>query len=158
MYKRQKSDLPSESKKLKRLEGTGDDSDEEDEEEDDEYEDDFDDEEDDSDFDERKILDELTGTHSIGSQVDEEDDDSDEDEKSMAAAPVKKKAVKKRVAKKGVPKKLVKRPSTKTETSQPEVKAPKGMISVSCPSCSKVHTVDENTTKFICSCGRRIRV
>ena len=153
-----KSDLPSESKKLKRLEGTGDDSDEEDEEEDDEYEDDFDDEEDDSDFDERKILDELTGTHSIGSQVDEEDAGSDDDEKSMAAAPVKKKAVKKRVAKKGVAKKLVKRPSTKTETSQPEVKAPKGMISVSCPSCSKVHTVDENTTKFICSCGRRIRV
>ena len=153
-----KSDLPSESKKLKRLEGTGDDSDEEDEEEDDEYEDDFDDEEDDSDFDERKILDELTGTHSIGSQVDDEDDDSDEDGKSIAAAPVKKKAVKKRVAKKGVAKKLVKRPSTKAETSQPEVKAPKGMISVSCPSCSKVHTVDENTTKFICSCGRRIRV
>ena len=151
-----KSDLPSESKKLKRLEGTGDDSDEE--EEDDEYEDDFDDEEDDSDFDERKILDELTGTQSIGSQVDEGDDGSDEDEKSIAAAPVKKKAVKKRVAKKGVAKKLVKRPSTKTETSQPEVKAPKGMISVSCPSCSKVHTVDENTTKFICSCGRRIRV
>lgn len=153
-----KSDLPSESKKLKRLEGTGDDSDEEDEEEDDEYEDDFDDEEDDSDFDERKILDELTGTHSIGSQVDEGDDDSDNEEKSMAAAPVKKKAVKKRVAKKGVAKKLVKRPSTKTETSQPEVKTPKGMISVSCPSCNKVHTVDENTTKFICSCGRRIRV
>ena len=126
--------------------------------EDEDYEDDFDDEEDDSDFDERKILDELTGTHSIGSQVDEEDDDSDEDEKSMAAAPVKKKAVKKRVAKKGVAKKLVKRPSTKTETSQPEVKAPKGMISVSCPSCNKVHTVDENTAKFICSCGRRIRV
>ena len=154
-----KSDLPSESKKLKRLEGTGDDSDEEDEEkDDDEYEDDFDDEEDDSDFDERKILDELTGTHSIGSQVDEEDDDSDKEEKSMAAAPVKKKAVKKRVAKKGVAKKLEKRPSTKTEESQPEIKTPKGMISVSCPSCSKIHTVDENTTKFICSCGRRIRV
>ena len=153
-----KSDLPSESKKLKRLEGTGDDSDEEDEEDDDEYEDDFDDEEDDSDFDERKILDELTGTHSIGSQVDEEDEASDEDEKSVAAAPVKKKAVKKRVAKKGVAKKVVKRPSTNTEASQPEVKAPKGMISVSCPSCSKTHTVDENTTKFICSCGRRIRV
>ena len=60
--------------------------------------------------------------------------------------------------KKSVAKKLVKRPSTKTEPSQPEVKSPKGMISVSCPSCSKVHTVDENTTKFICSCGRRIRV
>ena len=151
-----KSDLPSESKKLKRLEGTGDDSDKE--EDDDEYEDEFDEEEDDSDFDERKILDELTGTHSIGSQVDEEDDGSDKEEKSMAAAPVKKKAVKKRVAKKGVAKRLVKRPSTKAETSQPEVKAPKGMVSVSCPSCSKVHTVDENTSKFICSCGRRIRV
>ena len=151
-----KSDLPSESKKLKRLEGTGDDSDEE--EDDDEYEDEFDEEEDDSDFDERKILDELTGTHSIGSQVDEGDDDSGEDEKSIAAAPMKKKAVKKRVAKKGVAKRLVKRPSTKTETSQPEVKAPKGVVSVSCPSCSKVHTVDENTSKFICSCGRRIRV
>ena len=151
-----KSDLPSESKKLKRLEETGDDSDEE--EDDDEYEDEFDEEEDDSDFDERKILDELTGTHSIGSQVDEGDDDSGEDEKSIAAAPMKKKAVKKRVAKKGVAKRLVKRPSTKAETSQPEVKAPKGVVSVSCPSCSKVHTVDENTSKFICSCGRRIRV
>ena len=41
---------------------------------------------------------------------------------------------------------------------QPEIKTPKGMISVSCPSCSKIHTVDENTSKFICSCGRRIRV
>ena len=151
-----KSDLPSESKKLKRLEGTEDDTVEE--EDDDEYEDDFDEEEDDSDFDERKILDELTGTHSIGSQVDDDGNDSDGNEKSMAAAPVKKKAVKRRVAKKGVAKKLVKRPSTKTEESQPEIKTPKGMISVSCPSCSKIHTVDENTSKFICSCGRRIRV
>ena len=151
-----KSDLPSESKKLKRLEGTEDDTVEK--EDDDEYEDDFDEEEDDSDFDERKILDELTGTHSIGSQVDDDGNDSDGNEKSMAAAPVKKKAVKRRVAKKGVAKKLVKRPSTKTEESQPEIKTPKGMISVSCPSCSKIHTVDENTSKFICSCGRRIRV
>ena len=151
-----KSDLPSESKKLKRLEGTEDDTVEE--EDDDEYEDDFDEEEDDSDFDERKILDELTGTHSIGSQVDDDGNDSDGNEKSMAAAPVKKKAVKRRVAKKGVAKKLVKRPSTRTEESQPEIKTPKGMISVSCPSCSKIHTVDENTSKFICSCGRRIRV
>ena len=151
-----KSDLPSESKKLKRLEGTEDDTVEE--EDGDEYEDDFDEEEDDSDFDERKILDELTGTHSIGSQVDDDGNDSDGNEKSMAAAPVKKKAVKRRVAKKGVAKKLVKRPSTKTEESQPEIKTPKGMISVSCPSCSKIHTVDENTSKFICSCGRRIRV
>ena len=60
-----KSELPSESKKLKRLENSDEEDDEEDEEED-EYEDDFDDEdEEDGDFDERKILDELTGTHSI---------------------------------------------------------------------------------------------
>ena len=52
-------------------------------------EDDFDEEEDDSDFDEEKILDELTGTHSIGSQVDDDGNDSDGNEKSMAAAPVK---------------------------------------------------------------------
>ena len=153
-----KSDLPSESKKLKRLEGTGNDSDDEEDEDDDDYEDDFDDEEDDSDFDERKILDELTGTHSIGSQPDKKDDESNEDDKSIATGLVKKKAVKKRVAKKGVAKKVVKRPSTKAETSQPEVRTPKGMISVKCPSCSKIHTVDESTTKFICSCGRRIRV
>ena len=154
-----KSELPSESKKLKRLEGTGDDTDDEGEEEDEEdYEDELDDEEDDSDFDERKILDELTGTHSIGSQSDKEEDESDEDGKSIAAAPVKKRAVKKRVAKKGVAKKIVKRPSTKTDTNQPEIKVPKGMVSVKCPSCSKTHNVDENTTKFICSCGRRIRV
>ena len=154
-----KSELPSESKKLKRLEGTGDDTDDEGEEEDEEdYEDDLDDEEDDSDFDERKILDELTGTHSIGSQSDKEEDEFNEDGKSIAAAPVKKRAVKKRVAKKGVAKKVVKRPSTKTDTNEPEIKLPKGMVSVKCPSCSKIHNVDENTTKFICSCGRRIRV
>ncbi len=154
-----KSDLPSESKKLKRLEGTGDDSDDEEEEEDDDdYEDELDEEEDDSDFDERKILDELTGTHSIGSQVDEGEDEPDEDGKSMAAAPVKKKAVKKRVAKKGVAKKVVKRPTSRTDKKEPEIKAPEGMVSVKCPSCSTVHTVDENTPKFICSCGRRIRV
>ena len=58
-----------------------------------------DDEEDDEDFDERKILDELTGTHAISSQKDEENEDSEEEEKPKAA-PVKKKAVKKRVAKK----------------------------------------------------------
>ena len=154
-----KSELPSESKKLKRLEGTGNVSDEEEKEDDDEdYEDELDYEEDDSDFDERKILDELTGTHSIGSQPDKEDEESDEDGKSIAAAPVKKRAVKKRVAKKGVPKKVVKRPSTRTDTNQPEMTVPKGMISAKCPSCGKTHNVDENTTKFICSCGRRIRV
>jgi len=154
-----KSELPSESKKLKRLEdsSTDSDDDEEEEEEEYEYEDDFDDEEDDGDFDERKILDELTGTHSIGSRSDEGDSDAEEEEKPKAA-PVKKKAVKKRVAKKGVSKKVVKRPSAKTEKKEPEVSMGKGLKSIKCPSCSKMHHVDENTTKFICSCGRRIRV
>ena len=152
-----KSDLPSESKKLKRLEGTGDNSDEDDDEDDsdDDYEDELGDEDDDSDFDERKILDELTGTHSIGSRVDDEDNNSDDDEKPKAAAPLKKKAVKKRIAKKGIAKKVVKRPSASNES---EMAAPEGMKSVKCPSCNTVHTVDENTPKFICSCGRRIRV
>ena len=151
-----KSDLPSESKKLKRLEGTGDNSDEDDEDDsDDDYEDELGDEDDDSDFDERKILDELTGTHSIGSRVDDEDNNSDDDEKPKAAAPLKKKAVKKRIAKKGIAKKVVKRPSASNES---EMAAPEGMKSVKCPSCNTVHTVDENTPKFICSCGRRIRV
>ncbi len=152
-----KSDLPSESKKLKRLEGTGDNSDEDDDEDDsdDDYEDELGDEDDDSDFDERKILDELTGTHSIGSRVDDEDNNSDDDEKPKAAAPLKKKAVKKRIAKKGIAKKVVKRPSASNES---EMAAPEGMKSVKCPSCTTVHTVDENTPKFICSCGRRIRV
>ena len=149
-----KSDLPSDPKKLKRLEDSSEDSDEE-EEEDDVYEDEFDDEEDDSDFDERKILDELTGTHSISSkEKDEADDDDDEKPK---AAPVKKKAIKKRVAKKGVAKKIVKRPSTNSEDKEPEVNMGKGVKSITCPSCSVVHNIDENTPKFICSCGRRIR-
>ena len=152
------SELPSKSKQLNRLKDSSSDSDDDEEEdEEDEYEEDFDDEEDDKEFDERKILDELTGSHAIASGNDGDDDDTEEEEKPKAA-PVKKKAVKKRVAKKGVAKKVVKRPSTNTEIKEPEMKAPKGMISVKCPSCSKTHNVDENTTKFICSCGRRIRV
>ena len=149
-----KSDLPSDPKKLKRLEDSSGDSDEEEEDEEDEYENEFDDEEDDSDFDERKILDELTGTHSISSKEKEESDDDDEKPK---AAPVKKKAIKKRVAKKGVAKKIMKRPSTKSEDKEPEASMSKGVKTVKCPSCEVVHNIDENTPKFICSCGRRIR-
>ena len=148
-----KSDLPGESKKLKRLEGNEDDSDEEDE---DDYEDEFVDENDDNDFDERKILDELTGTRTIGSQS--EDEAGVGEESTAAAVPAKKKAVKKRVARKGVAKRVLKKSPTKIEENEPRIKTPKGMISVECPSCSKVHSVDESTTKFICSCGRRIRV
>ena len=149
-----KSDLPSDPKKLKRLEDSSEDSDEEEEDEDDVYEDEFDDEEDDSDFDERKILDELTGTHSISSK---ETDEADDDDEKPKAAPVKKKAIKKRVAKKGVAKKIVKRPSTNSEDKEPDVNMGKGVKSITCPSCSVVHNIDENTPKFICSCGRRIR-
>ena len=149
-----KSDLPSDPKKLKRLEDSSEDSDEEEEDEDDVYEDEFDDEEDDSDFDERKILDELTGTHSISSK---ETDEADDDDEKPKAAPVKKKAIKKRVAKKGAAKKIVKRPSTNSEDKEPDVNMGKGVKSITCPSCSVVHNIDENTPKFICSCGRRIR-
>ena len=149
-----KSDLPSDPKKLKRLEDSSGDSDEEEEDEEDEYENEFDDEEEDSDFDERKILDELTGTHSISSKEKEESDDDDEKPK---AAPVKKKAIKKRVAKKGVAKKIMKRPSTKSEDKEPEASMSKGVKTVKCPSCEVVHNIDENTPRFICSCGRRIR-
>ena len=87
----------------------------------------------------------------------EENEDSEEEEKPKAA-PVKKKAVKKRVAKKGVAKKIVKRPSTKTENKEPEVSMGQGIKPIKCPSCSVVHNIDETTSKFICSCGRRIRV
>ena len=43
------------------------------------------------------------------------------------------------------------------ETTEPEVNMGKGIMSITCPSCATVHNVDENTPKFICSCGRRIR-
>ena len=148
-----KSDLPGESK-LNRLEDSESDDEEEDD-DDTEYEDYDEDEEDVAEFDERKILDELTGTHSMKSG-NTEDEEEAEDEMPKAA-PVKKKAVKKRVAKKSIAKKIKKRPSTKTESKEPEVNMGKGIKPITCPSCSKVHNIDENTSKFICSCGRRIR-
>ena len=150
------SELPSKSKQLNRLKDSS--SDDEEEEDEDEYEEDFDNEEDDKEFDERKILDELTGSHSIASGNDGDDDDDTEEEEKPKATPVKKKAVKKRVAKKGVAKKVVKRPSAKAETKEPEISMGKGIKSIKCPSCSTIHNIDENTPKFICSCGRRIRV
>ena len=152
-----KSELPSESK-LKRLENKDDDSedsDSEDEEDDDEeyeYEDDDEEEE----FDERAMLDKLTGTSTL---KDSSDEDSDDTEKPVVAA--KKKAVKKKVAKKAIAKKKVIKkaaPKKKTKAPAPAKNMSKGMKEVICPSCDKVHHVDENTTKFICSCGRRIRV
>ena len=44
------------------------------------------------------------------------------------------------------------------KTSEPEVNMGKGVTNITCPSCEKIHHVEENTTRFICSCGRRIRV
>ena len=101
------------------------------------------------------MLDKLTGTSTLKDSSDEDDNT----EKPVVAA--KKKAVKKKVAKKTIAKKkVVKKPAPKKKAKAP---APaknrgKGMKEVICPSCDKVHHVDENTTKFICSCGRRIRV
>jgi len=148
------SELPGKSKKLNRLKDSSSD-DEEEEEDDEEEEEDYDDVEDDKEFDERKILDELTGSHAIASG---NDDDDAEEEEEPKAAPVKKKSVKKRVAKKGVAKKVVKRPSTKVKSKEPEISMGQGIKPIKCPSCATVHNVDENTPKFICSCGRRIRV
>ena len=152
-----KSELPSKSK-LKRLENSESYYEEEEDdvqEEEPDYEDDFDDE--DEDFDERKILDELTGTHSVGKETNDSEND-DETEEKVAPVPVKKKAIKKRISKKKVSAKVKKTPTPKAKNETPEVNMGKGIKSITCPSCSKVHNIDDNTTKFICSCGRRIRV
>ena len=147
------SELPSESK-LHRLENREKDSEEEEEEEDDdegeyEYEDDDDDEE----FDERAMLDKLTGNQTL-----EDTSDNDDGTEGEPAAAPKKKAVKKTVAKKVAKKKIVKKTAPVKKTSEPDTNMGKGVNSVTCPSCEKVHHIEENTTKFICSCGRRIRV
>ena len=146
------SELPSESK-LKRLEDRDKDSDEEDGDDDEEYEYD-DDDDDDEEFDERAMLDKLTGTQTL-----DDTNDDDDDEEKPAPTP-KKKAVKKKVTKKTVAKKKVVRKAAPAQkkAAEPEVNMGKGVTSVTCPSCEKTHHVEENTTKFICSCGRRIRV
>ena len=145
------SELPSESK-LKRLEDRDKDSDEEEDDDDEEYE--YDDDDDDEEFDERAMLDKLTGTQTL-----DDANETDDDEEKPAPTP-KKKAVKKKVTKKTVAKKKVVRKAApaKKKAAEPEVNMGKGLTSVTCPSCEKTHHVEENTTKFICSCGRRIRV
>ena len=142
------SELPSESK-LKRLEDREKDSDEEEDEDDDEYVYEDDDDED-EDFDESAMLAKLTGTQKL------EDTSEEPDEKPTP----KKKAVKKKVAKKTIAKKKVvkKVAPVKKTTAEPEVNMGKGVNAVTCPSCGIVHNVEETTTKFICSCGRRVRV
>ena len=147
------SELPGESK-LHRLENREKDSEEEEEEDDDEGEYEYEDDDDDEEFDERAMLDKLTGNQTL----EDTSDNDDGTEGELAAAP-KKKAVKKTVAKKKIAKKkIVKKAAPVKKTSEPETNMGKGVNSVTCPSCEKVHHVEENTTKFICSCGRRIRV
>ena len=143
------SELPGESK-LKRLENGDEDSDEEEDEEDDENYVDIDDEDEDKDFDESALLASLTGESNLKSADEEEEPEP------------KKKTVKKKVAKKTVAKKKVVRkaapPKDKPKAAEPAVNMGEGITRVTCPSCEKVHNVDENVGKFICTCGRRIRV
>ena len=142
------SELPSESK-LKRLENGSEDSDEE-EDEDENYVD-IDDEDEDKDFDESALLASLTAGTNLKSA-------DDEDEKPEP----KKKTVKKKVAKKAVTKKKVVRKAApakeKLKAAEPAVDMGEGVKRITCPSCEKVHNVEENIGKFICTCGRRIRV
>lgn len=135
------AELPSESK-LHRLENRKEDPEEEEE----EIDLDDDDDEDD-DFDESKLLAELTGTQSLR--------DTSKDEESEAEVTPKKKAVKKKVGKKTIARKKIVR---KAAPAEPEVNMGQGIIKMTCPSCEKTHNVDDTTSRFICSCGRRIRV
>jgi len=144
------SKLPSESK-LKRLENSETASDNE--EDDNEQYEDFDDEDDETDFDERELLAKLTG----GATLKDTKDSEDEDEQETKPAP-KKKAIKKKITKKGIAKKKVVKKAAPPRTSEPDVNMGKGIKNITCPSCEKIHHIDENTPKFICSCGRRIRV
>jgi len=142
------SELPSESK-LKRLENGSEDSDEE-EDEDENYVD-IDDEDEDKDFDESALLASLTAGTNLKSADDEEEKPEP-----------KKKTVKKKVAKKAVTKKKVVRKAApakeKLKAAEPAVDMGEGVKRITCPSCEKVHNVEENIGKFICTCGRRIRV
>jgi len=137
------SELPRESK-LHRLENRKEDPEEEDDEIDLEDDDDEDD-----DFDESKLLAELTGSQPLK--------DTSEDEESEPEEAPKKKAVKKKVAKKVARKKVV-RKAAPTKAAEPDVNMGQGIIKITCPSCEKVHNVEDTTSRFICSCGRRIRV
>ena len=138
------SELPSESK-LHRLENRKEDPEEEEEEVDLDDDDDEDD-----DFDESKLLAELTGSQPLRN--------TSEDEESDPEVTPKKKAVKKKVAKKTVARKKVVRKAAPAKTTEPEVNMGQGIIKMTCPSCEKIHNVEDTTSRFICSCGRRIRV
>ena len=121
---------------------------EEDEDDDIDTEDLLDDDE--EEFDESKLLAELTGT---GSQKLESDEEKEEPEPP-------KKAVKKKVIRKSISKKVVRKAAAPPQDApkRPPVNMGEGIISITCPSCAMIHNVDEDTIKFICSCGRRIRM
>ena len=144
----------------KSLTGVGYDSDlpgEEDAEEEDEEEEEerglLDDDEEEEEFDESKLLAELTGSQALKSS------DEDEEEEPEEEKPEPKKPAKKKVVKKAVKKKVVRKAAPPKEApKKPEVNMGEGIIRITCPSCEKVHNIDEDTTKFICGCGRRIRV
>ena len=139
----------------KSLTGVGYESDlpgEEEEDVDDDTEDLLDDDE--EEFDESKLLAELTGSQRL-----ESDDEEEEEEKPEPPKAEPKKTVKKKVVRKSVSKKVVRKAAPPQDApKKPPVNMGEGIISITCPSCAKVHNIDEDTIKFICSCGRRIRV
>ena len=121
------------------------------EDEDDDTEDLLDDDE--EEFDESKLLAELTSPQKLESA----DDEEEEEPEPPKAEP--KKAVKKKVVRKTVSKKVVRKAAPPQDAPRkPPVNMGEGIISITCPSCAKIHNIDEDTIKFICSCGRRIRV
>ena len=139
----------------KSLTGVGYESDlpgkEEDDDDDTDTEDLLDDDE--EEFDESKLLAELTGSQRL------ESDDEEEEEKPEPPKAEPKKAVKKKVVRKTVSKKVVRKAAPPQDApKKPPVNMGEGIISITCPSCAKIHNIDEDTVKFICSCGRRIRV
>ena len=141
----------------KSLTGVGYDTDlpgeeEKEEDEDDDTEDLLDDDE--EEFDESKLLAELTGSQRL-----ESDDEEEEEEKPEPPKAEPKKTVKKKVVRKSVSKKVVRKAAPPQDAPRkPPVNMGEGIVSITCPSCAKIHNIDEDTIKFICSCGRRIRV
>ena len=133
----------------KSLTGVGYESDlpgEEEEDENDDTEDLLDDDE--EEFDESKLLAELTSPQKLESADDEEEEE-----------PEPPKAVKKKVVRKAVSKKVVRKAAPPQDAPRkPPVNMGEGIISITCPACARIHNIDEDTIKFICSCGRRIRV
>lgn len=128
---------------------------EEEEEDDDDYTEDILGEEEEE-FDESKLLAELTGPQKL--QSDDEKEEEPEPPVAEPKKPARKKVVKRTVAKKVVRKAAPPQAPPQAAPKKPEVNMGEGIISITCPSCEKVHNVDEDTLKFICGCGRRIRL